>query len=112
VRRIIYTTDEIDKRYFVTSSGTSPSMFFGSTASLVFFRPDRRFHSRRAQGQSRLAAFYAATARLGLDWPEQGGMLRRIGRQGARGLAHWKYSTQAAMVVVRGRPRGEVWCIG
>ncbi len=35
------TSDEIDKRYFVTSPGTSPSMFFGSTASLVFFRPDR-----------------------------------------------------------------------
>lgn len=42
--------DEIDKRYFVTSPNTSPSMFFGSTASLVFFRPDRPFHSRRAQG--------------------------------------------------------------
>lgn len=35
------TTDEIDKRYFVTSPNTSASMFFGSTASLVFFRPDR-----------------------------------------------------------------------
>jgi hypothetical protein len=43
-------SDEIDKRYFVTSPKTSASMFFGSTASLVFFRPDRPIHSRRAQG--------------------------------------------------------------
>jgi hypothetical protein len=54
-------------------------MFFGSTAPLAFFRPDRLFHSRRAQGRSRLAALCAATARLGLDRPEHGGMLDRIG---------------------------------
>jgi hypothetical protein len=35
----IKTTDEMDKCYFVTSPGTSPRMFFGSTAPLVFFRP-------------------------------------------------------------------------
>ncbi len=39
-----------------------------------FFRPGHRSRSRRAQGRSRLAAF-AATARLGLDRPEHGGML-------------------------------------
>jgi hypothetical protein len=53
-------------------------LFFGSTAPLAFFRPDRPFHSRRAQVRARLAASCAATARLGLDRPEHGGMLDRI----------------------------------
>ena len=40
---------------------------------------DRPSCCRRAQGRSRLAASCAATARLGLDRPEHGGTLDRIG---------------------------------
>ncbi|RWO48413.1 MAG: hypothetical protein EOS11_04920 [Mesorhizobium sp.] len=36
-----------------------------ATASLVFFCPDRPFTAAERKGQLRLAAFYAATARLG-----------------------------------------------
>jgi hypothetical protein len=62
-------------------------LFFGSTAPLAFFRPDRPSRSRRAQVRARLAASCAATARLGLDRPEHGGMLDRIGIGKTRWLA-------------------------
>jgi hypothetical protein len=58
----------MDKRFFVTSQ-IRASVFFGSTAPLAFFCPDRSSRGRRAQGRSRLAASCAATARLGLDRP-------------------------------------------
>jgi hypothetical protein len=70
------TTDEMD-RHFLASKDDDD----GSLLQVRFFvRPRRRpSRSRRAQGRSRLAAFCAATARLGLDWPEHGGMLDRSG---------------------------------
>jgi hypothetical protein len=76
----LHSTDEMDKRFFGTSneleeSGVSP--FFRSTAPPPFFRPDHDLAGRRAQGQSRLAAF-AATGRLGLEWPERGGILDQM----------------------------------
>jgi hypothetical protein len=115
VPTIISTTDEIDKRYFVTSPGTSPSMFFGSTASLVFFRPDRPISQPpRAGGSQGWPRFTRPPQGLGLDWPEHGGMLRsdRGARRPCGGWCNWKYPMQSAIVVVRGRPRGEAWCIG
>ena len=71
------TTDEMDKRFFMTEMSIAD---IGYIHSFVrprrgsFFRPGHRSRSRRAQGRSRLAAF-AATARLGLDRREHGGML-------------------------------------
>lgn len=59
------TTDEIDKRYSVTSPNTSASMFLVRPRRWCSSVPTAPFHSRRAQGQSRLAAFYAASARPG-----------------------------------------------
>jgi putative transposase len=74
------TTDEMDKRFFGTSNEleeSAASPFFRSTAPPPFFRPDHDLAGRRAHGQSRLAAF-AATGRLGLDWPEHGGILDQM----------------------------------
>jgi hypothetical protein len=76
------TTDEMDKHFLYdeqTSWKAPVRPFFCSTAPPAFFRPDRPSHSRRAQGRSRLAASCAAAARLGLDRPEHGGRLDRIG---------------------------------
>jgi Transposase, Mutator family len=72
--------DEMDKPFFGTSNKlekSAASPFFCSTAPPPFFRPDHHLARRRAQGQSRLAAS-AATGRLGLDWPEHGGILDRM----------------------------------
>jgi hypothetical protein len=41
--------------------------------------PTANSRSRRAQGLSRLAASSRPPAGLGLDWPEHGGILNRIG---------------------------------
>ncbi|MGY3363325.1 hypothetical protein ACVWZL_000450 [Bradyrhizobium sp. GM2.4] len=71
-----------------------------------FFRPGHPSRSRRAQGRSRLAAF-AATARLGLDRPEHGGMLAWNGTAFLAGTCR-----QAGLSLVGGRPRGEAWRIG
>jgi hypothetical protein len=89
----------MDKRFLRTSQirgDLLQSLFFGSTAPPAFFCPDRRSRSGRAQGRSSLAASCAATARLGLDRPEHGGMLDRIGIAETRWLAatgalrqHW-----------------------
>ncbi|MGL9623092.1 hypothetical protein QRQ56_34490 [Bradyrhizobium sp. U531] len=71
------TTDEMDKRFVHDRDDDCRNRvrpFFCSAAPRPFFRPGHRSRSRRAQGRSRLAAF-AATARLGLDRPEHGGML-------------------------------------
>jgi hypothetical protein len=46
--------------------------------------PTAKSRSRRAQGLSRLAASSRPPAGLGLDWPEHGGILDRIGAGGAR----------------------------
>src|SRR5712691_11075850 len=60
--------------------------------AILWFDP-RREHSsiptaescsRRAQGLSRLAASSRPPEGLGLDWPEHGGILDRIGAGGAR----------------------------
>src|SRR5580693_2218170 len=45
--------------------------------------PTANSRSRRAQGLSRLAASSRPPAGLGLDWPEHGGILNRIGSGGA-----------------------------
>src|SRR5580704_17689181 len=45
--------------------------------------PTANSRSRRAQGLSRLAASSRPPAGLGLDWPEHGGILDRIGAGGA-----------------------------
>jgi hypothetical protein len=45
--------------------------------------PTANSRSRRAQGLSRLAASSRPPAGLGLDWPEHGGILNRIGAGGA-----------------------------
>lgn len=77
-RTKLHSTDEMDKRFFITAAMTITEIAY--VHSFVrprrgpFFRPGHRSRSRRAQGRSRLAAF-AATARLGLDRPEHGGML-------------------------------------
>jgi putative transposase len=76
----LHSTDEMDKRFFGTSNEleeSAASPFFRSTAPPPFFRPDHDLAGRRAHGQSRLAAF-AATGRLGLDWPEHGGILDQM----------------------------------
>jgi hypothetical protein len=65
------------KRFFLTEmtiAKIAVRPFFVRPRRGPFFRPGNRSRSRRAQGQSRLAAF-AATARLGLDRPEHGGTL-------------------------------------
>jgi len=41
--------------------------------------PTAKSHSRRAQGLSRLAASSRPPEGLGLDWPEHGGTLDRLG---------------------------------
>jgi hypothetical protein len=66
VRKMIYTTDEIDKRFFV--KWTPQVHSFVRPRDSPFFRPGRRSPSRRAQGRSRLAAF-AATTGLALTAP-------------------------------------------
>ena len=48
--------------------------------------PTAKSHSRRAQGLSRLAASSRPPEGLGLDWPEHGGTLDRIGAGGCRNL--------------------------
>jgi hypothetical protein len=45
--------------------------------------PTANSRSRRAQGLSRLAASSRPPEGLGLDWPEHGGILNRIGAGGA-----------------------------
>jgi hypothetical protein len=45
--------------------------------------PTANSRSRRAQGLSRLAASSRPPAGRGLDWPEHGGILNRIGAGGA-----------------------------
>src|SRR5712691_8706869 len=45
--------------------------------------PTAESRSRRAQGLSRLAASSRPPEGLGLDWPEHGGILDRIGAGGA-----------------------------
>jgi hypothetical protein len=49
--------------------------------------PTANSRSRRAQGLSRLAASSRPPAGLGLDWPEHGGILDRIGAGGAHHIA-------------------------
>jgi len=44
--------------------------------------PTAKVSSRRAQGLSRLAASSRPPEGLGLDWPEHGGMLERLGAGG------------------------------
>src|SRR6266446_2803873 len=59
---------------------------------ILWFDPRREYSSiptanscsRRAQGLSRLAASSRPPEGLGLDWPEHGGILDRIGAGGAR----------------------------
>src|SRR5260370_30138917 len=68
--------------------------FSCSVGSILWFDPRRehssvptvKSHSRRAQGLSRLAASSRPPAGLGLDWPEHGGTLDRIGAGGCRNL--------------------------
>src|SRR5271156_6193227 len=58
---------------------------------ILWFDPRREYssiptansRSRRAQGLSRLAASSRPAAGLGLDWPEHGGILDRLGAGGA-----------------------------
>src|SRR5258707_13762225 len=69
--------------------------FSCSVGSILWFDPRREHssvptvkpHSRRAQGLSRLAASSRPPAGLGLDWPEHGGTLDRIGAGGAHHIA-------------------------
>ncbi|MFK4654157.1 hypothetical protein ABIF97_004091 [Bradyrhizobium japonicum] len=75
-RKHMKSTDEMDKRFLMITPMTIAeiaSILFSAAARAIL--PSRhRSRSRRAQGWSRLAAF-AATARLGLDRPEHGGIL-------------------------------------
>jgi hypothetical protein len=65
--------------------------FLGLLGRILWFDPRREYssiptansRSRRAQGLSRLAASSRPPAGLGLDWPEHGGILDRIGAGGA-----------------------------
>ena len=79
--RRIRTTDEMDKDFFATSKMRGNLLqvrSFVRRAGDVL--PSRLpISHRRAQRRSRLAASCAVTARLGLDRPEHGGMLDRIG---------------------------------
>jgi hypothetical protein len=70
------TMDEMDKRFFHDRDDDCGNRYVHSFVRPrrgSFFRPGHR-SAAAAQGRSRLAAF-AATARLGLDWPEHGGTL-------------------------------------
>ena len=66
-------------------------VFFALLGRILWFDPRREYssiptaksRSRRAQGLSRLAASSRPPAGLGLDWPEHGGILDRIGAGGA-----------------------------
>ena len=66
-------------------------VFFALLGRILWFDPRREYssiptaksRSRRAQGLSRLAASSRPPAGLGLDWPEHGGILNRIGAGGA-----------------------------
>jgi hypothetical protein len=66
--------------------------FRNHISSILLFDPRRehssiptaKVSSRRAQGLSRLAASSRPPEGLGLDWPEHGGMLERIGAGGDR----------------------------
>jgi hypothetical protein len=104
------TTDEMDKRFFSAEPKLRKSLQVHSFVRLrrgPFFRPGHRSRSRRAQGRSRLAAF-AATARLGLDRPEHGGMLACNGDC----IPGWHLPSGGTILGGRGRPRGEAWRIG
>jgi hypothetical protein len=65
--------------------------FLALSGRILWFGPRREYssiptansRSRRAQGLSRLAASSRPPAGLGLDWPEHGGILDRIGAGGA-----------------------------
>jgi hypothetical protein len=111
VRKMIYTTDEMDKRFFMTTEMTIAEIAYVHSFVRLrrgpFFRPGHRSRSRRAQGRSRLAAF-AATARLGLDRPEHGGMLACNGDC----IPGWHLPSGGTILGGRGRPRGEAWRIG
>jgi len=62
-----------------------------NVGSILWFDPRRehssiptaKSRSRRAQGLSRLAASSRPPEGLGLDWPEHGGTLKRIGLEAA-----------------------------
>jgi len=66
-------------------------VFFALLGRILWFDPRREYssiptaksRSRRAQGLSRVAASSRPPAGLGLDWPEHGGILNRIGAGGA-----------------------------
>ena len=66
-------------------------VFFARSGSILLFDPRRehssvptaKWHSRCAEGLSRLAASSRPPAGLGLDWPEHSGTLDRIGAGGA-----------------------------
>src|ERR1700692_1504846 len=65
--------------------------FLALLGRILWFDPRREYssiptansRSRRAQGLSRLAASSRPPGGLGLDWPEHGGILDRIGAGGA-----------------------------
>ena len=112
------TTDEMDKRFFGASNEleeTAASPFFCSTALPPFFRPDHHLAGRCAQGRSRLAAS-AATGRLGLDWPEHGGILDWMWSQCFTRPVSYRRELEQARTgdyhLVRGRPRGEERRVG
>src|SRR5580704_3980921 len=66
-------------------------VFFARLGGILLFDPRRehssvptaKWHSRCAEGLSRLAASSRPPAGLGLDWPEHSGTLDRIGAGGA-----------------------------
>src|SRR5580704_6059020 len=72
--------------------------FLALFGRILWFDPRREYssiptassRSRRAQGLSRLAASSRPPAGLGLDWPEHGGILDRIGAGGAHHII-WKF---------------------
>jgi hypothetical protein len=86
------------------SANISPS----ERGSILWFDPRRehssiptaKSRSRRAQGLSRLAASSRPPEGLGLDWPEHGGTLKRIGLEAALNLrkdgARWSLSPPQA----------------
>jgi hypothetical protein len=112
--------------------------FSCSAGSILWFDPRRehssvptaKSRSRRAQGLSRLAASSRPPEGLGLDWPEHGGMLDRIGAGGRPesalgwgvGVSHSADEVSCRMflcarcrsqvLVCRRCDRGQIYCIG
>ncbi len=80
VRRIIYTTDEIDKRYFVMSLETPRVCSLVRPRRWCCWVPTAHFTAAARRGSQGWPRFARPPQRLGLDRPEHGGMIDRLRR--------------------------------